>query len=237
MIALGLPLPPGGLPPVAAPILPAGCVIAFAGEVGSPAATYVSDLERWGWMICDGRALVICQYPELFAALGFRYALPGDSTALPTDPSAAATATFRLPDYRGMFLRGVNGADGKGGVDPDTGARTSPAGAASSEVGSRQQHALQNHEHTFLQVTQATGGTGPAVAGLATQKALTLDAPQPDGNASEFFTSVHETRPKNTYVYYLIRTGNGLGGVASLGGLGAPVGPQLAAPLAPRGGR
>jgi hypothetical protein len=122
MMSLGLPLPPGGLP--AAPLgLPAGAVIAFAGEVGAAGVAYTSALERWGWLVCDGRPLPICGYPELFAALGFRYARAGEATALPEDPAAAKAAQFRLPDYRGMFLRGV---DGGAGVDPDLDARSSP---------------------------------------------------------------------------------------------------------------
>jgi Phage Tail Collar Domain len=220
VISFGLPLPPG-LP--AAPLgLPAGCVIAFAGEVsaiGAPPAPYVLDLERWGWMVCDGRQLPISQYPELFAVLGFRYVHEGEPTDLPTDPTAAAAAKFRVPDYRGTFLRGANGyGGGSGGVDPDPDRRTSPSGAASAEVGSIQQHALQNHEHFYPQVSSATGGSGPAVAGMPTpgnQGGETVGDPQPQDNASELFLSKHETRPKNVYVYYLVRTTNGLAGLGA----------------------
>lgn len=220
MISLGLPLPPG-LP--AAPLgLPAGCVVAFAGEIGAQ-ADYVIDIERWGWMVCDGRQLSIAMYPELFAVLGFRYVHQGEPTTLPDDPQQAAKAMFRIPDYRGYFLRGVNGT---GGVDPDTGIRKSPSQADSSEVGSIQQHALQNHEHLFPQVSQATGGAGPPpAAGVPTEQGETVDAPQPQDNEDVFFTSSGETRPKNMYVYYIIRYTNGLAG------LGAthlpPLGPRL----------
>lgn len=211
MISFGHPLPPG-LP--AAPFgLPAGCVIAFAGEVsaiGAPLAPYLLDLERWGWMVCDGRQLAISQYPELFAVLGFRYVHDGESTDLPTDPQAAAAARFRVPDYRGYFLRGV------GGVDPDAGSRTSSSGATSAEVGSIQQHALQNHAHLYPQVSNATGGSGPAVAGVPTpgnHDGTTVEDPQPQGNAGELFLSKHETRPKNVSVHYLVRITNGLHGL------------------------
>lgn len=217
MISFGLPLPPG-LP--AAPFgLPAGCVIAFAGEVsaiGAPLAPYLLDIERWGWMVCDGRQLPISHYPELFAVLGFRYVLQGESTDLPTDPKAAAAAKFRIPDYRGTFLRGVNGSRSDGNGDPDAGLRTSSSGASSAEAGSMQQHALQNHEHFFPQVSSATGGSGPAVAGVPTpgnHNGKTVEDPQPQDNAGEFFLSKHETRPKNVSVHYLVRTTNGLYGL------------------------
>lgn len=212
----GAPLPP---PLHAAPAipsgLPAGAIIAFAGEVGAlgaQLASYVLDIERWGWMLCDGRQLRIAQYPELFAALGFRYVQSGESTDLPSDPSAAATASFRIPDYRGYFLRGV---DPEGAIDPDTSLRTSTSKATSNEVGSLQQHALQNHEHYFQQVSQATGGSGPPVAGVPTTDALTVKDPQPQDNASTFFTSKNETRPKNISVHYLIRISNGMGAFAA----------------------
>lgn len=220
MMSFGIPLPPG-LP--AAPLgLPAGCVVAFAGEIGAHVGPHVIDIERWGWMVCDGRQLHIAMYPELFAVLGFRYVLHGEPATLTDDPQEM----FRIPDFRGYFLRGVNGA---GGVDPDAGIRVSPSQAKSSEVGSMQQHALQNHEHHFDKVSQASGGTGPAVAGVPT-KSDTEDDPQPQGNADVFFTSKSETRPKNMYVYYIIRYTSGLYG------LGAPHLPPMGPPL-PGGAR
>lgn len=221
MIPFGLPLPPGGLP--AAPLgLPAGCVVAFAGEIGAQPGPYVLDIERWGWMVCDGRQLIVAMYPELFAVLGFRYVLEDEPTTLPDDPQQAAETMFRIPDYRGYFLRGVNGS---GGADPDTGDRKSPSQAASSEVGSIQQHALQDHEHFFQQVSQATGGAGPPVAGLPTTQAETVNAPQPQDNADVFFTSKNETRPMNIYIYYIIRYTSGPHG------LGAPHLPPMGPPL------
>src|SRR4051794_39840720 len=80
--------------------LPVGALVAFAGRLGMPVPNSASPpteytagspetepLEAWGWMLCDGRALSIYLYPELFAALGYLYGGSGDS--------------FCLPDYRG----------------------------------------------------------------------------------------------------------------------------------------
>jgi microcystin-dependent protein len=211
MMSFGIPLPPG-LP--AAPLgLPAGSVVAFAGEIGADVGPHVIDIERWGWMVCDGRQLQIAMYPELFAVLGFRYVHQGD----PQD-------MFRIPDYRGYFLRGVSGDSV---ADPDARIRVSPSQVKSSEVGSIQQHALQNHEHFFQQVSHPTGGTGPAVAGLATEQGKTTGLQFPDG---EDHSSPYETRPKNMYIYYIIRYTNGLYG------LGAPHLPPMGPPL-PGGAR
>ncbi|MFZ6643132.1 phage tail protein [Undibacterium sp. TC4M20W] len=68
--------------------IPVGSVLAFAGEISSPegAQQYVSPMEAWGWMLCDGRMLTVSQYPALFATLGYRYGGQNDQ--------------FRIPDYR-----------------------------------------------------------------------------------------------------------------------------------------
>lgn len=208
------PAAPAPAVPPAAWLLPAGVIVAFAGEVsplGAPPGAASSDVERAGWMICDGRALRIAQYPELFAAIAFRYARRGEPTCLPPQPEAAAAATFRIPDLRGTFLRGANGdgaIDGVAGADPDPQERRLLDGTASHAVGSRQRHALQKHEHRFAQVSQATGGAGGPVAGLATEQGETVGDPLPQDNAGELFSSAHETRPGNVAVHYLIRTSN-----------------------------
>jgi hypothetical protein len=172
-------------------------------------------------MVCDGRQLRIAMYPELFAVLGFRYVLRGEPTTLPEAPAQAAAAVFRIPDYRGYFLRGVSGA---AGVDPDPGSRAAPSGAASSEVGSLQPHAVQDHAHQFHQVSRATGGAGEPVAGVPGPLDDTVQAPQPRNNASVFHVSASETRPKNMYVHYIIRYTNGLHAI------GGPPVPPLGPP-------
>ncbi|MDN2709786.1 phage tail protein [Janthinobacterium sp. SUN118] len=92
---------------------PVGAVIAFAGTIAD------TSIEAWGWMVCDGRLLGVSQYPELFATLGYLY--------------GGANDTFRLPDYRGCFLRGR-----AAGTDTDAGQGAGPvrqeAGPNSADV-------------------------------------------------------------------------------------------------------
>jgi microcystin-dependent protein len=58
-----------------------------------------------GWLLCDGSTQSRTgQYSPLFAVIGTTYENAGDSGSV-----------FRLPDYRGMFLRGLD--EGRG-VDP-----------------------------------------------------------------------------------------------------------------------
>lgn len=74
---------------------PAGSITAYAG-----------DTPPDGWLLCQGQELSKTEYPELYAAIG-----DGWNTA--TNPTsgaayaAPAAGSFRLPDFRGSFLRGA----------------------------------------------------------------------------------------------------------------------------------
>lgn len=54
---------------------PVGTVTFFAGGIAQSAGSDpgVTQIEAFGWMVCDGRLLNADQYPELFAALGYAY--------------------------------------------------------------------------------------------------------------------------------------------------------------------
>jgi hypothetical protein len=65
--------------------VPAGTVIAFAGDAGSAPS---------GYLLCDGREVNQSDYPDLFAAIGSLY-------------GTASGGKFKVPDFRGMFLRGA----------------------------------------------------------------------------------------------------------------------------------
>ena len=86
--------------------VPVGTVVALA-------ASKVPD----GWLSCDGRTLNRDEYPELYAAIGDLYG------------RGAGEGEFKLPDYRGMFLRGV---DAEKEVEKDRGDRTPPSDAPKS---------------------------------------------------------------------------------------------------------
>jgi len=97
-----------------------------------------------GWMPCDGRAL-----DQRDTATN--YALLHD--AIMEVYGATANGYFCVPDYRGMFLRGV---DGGRRLDPDAAARTAPRpdlpnhGAAGDTVGSKQDFLLGAHTHPYI---------------------------------------------------------------------------------------
>ncbi len=99
-------------------LVPPGTVVAFAGEVAPN-----------GWLFCDGSPLPRNgQFERLFQAIGISHGAGDGET------------TFNLPDYRGIFLRGV---DHQRGLDPEATARISLAdgGNVGDAVGTYQGNA------------------------------------------------------------------------------------------------
>ncbi|TNE45117.1 MAG: tail fiber protein [Deltaproteobacteria bacterium] len=84
--------------------LPAGTVISYAAPISLDANK--KPIPPHGWLYCDGSWYKTADHPELFKALKGHYGLKGTGTS----------QEFRVPDYRGYFLRGVAG----GGVGEAT---------------------------------------------------------------------------------------------------------------------
>lgn len=147
-----------------------GVIAAF----GGPPANIPS-----GWLYCDGAAYTIQKYPDLFAKIGWYWGKPNVST-------------FRVPDFRGLFLRGL---DTSGQArDPDVASRQSFNGSgAGASVGSYQADELASHRHLVL------GGAG--APGTRTFDGGNGSPAYPTG-----FTGGNETRPKNVAVIYMIKT-------------------------------
>lgn len=183
---------------------PAGTVVAFAGMIASEKdcgtdALPVVDIESMGWMDCDGRWLLAAQYSDLHGAIGFLYG----------ERDSDKGKEFRIPDYRGMFLRGV---DGGAGVDPDVKKRIAPKGEGwkPEYVGSSQEDAIQTHKHQYQEASSTTPGgdkgaaASPAAPGLTEPPADQSSEIPGDARVSS------ETRPKNIYVNYIIKINNNL---------------------------
>jgi rhizosphere induced protein len=146
----------------------------------------VALLEPLGWMVCDGRQLFVSAFYELYAALGNLYG---------GDP---ASGTFRIPDLRGVFVRGVdNGA----GADPDANKRRSPDDKEDyAGVGSMQLDALQTHQHDYKEPTGTTISDKGSAAFSVPPDTLKTSDPLPPARVSK-----DETRARNIAVYYIIR--------------------------------
>jgi microcystin-dependent protein len=154
-------------------IIPAGTVVAFAGNMAPS-----------GWLMCNTNIPVSrTTYARLFAAIGTAHGTGDDST------------TFHLPDYRGRFLRGV---DGTAGLDIDKAGRgfMNAGGATGNNIGSVQGDQFASHTHTIV-----AGGEGfyPGDASSFFPTVSTL------GSKPTLATGGNETRPKNAYVNWIIK--------------------------------
>jgi hypothetical protein len=177
--------------------VPAGTVVAFAGSV---------DAIPNGWMLCDGRELSRSEYSTLFYAIRTAHGAGDGST------------TFRVPDYRGYFLRGVDHGTGR---DPDSATRTSRGTLSPQQVGSVQDDATRipgnlrvrqggahshqytytkNHHHTGTRIDRYDDGGD----GLYEQ---TVPGTTSSGGVHShgLIGGDQETRPKNNYVNWIIK--------------------------------
>ncbi|MBM3866124.1 MAG: tail fiber protein [Verrucomicrobia bacterium] len=123
---------------------PVGTIVAFAGDDTPP-----------GYVWCNGASLsrTDARYIELFAKLS----TASGQTVSPRWGYVDAT-TFRVPDLRGVFLRGVDSGRGQ---DPDVNSRTAayPNGSTGGVVGSYQDSDTKAHQHN-VSLSGNTGDVG-----------------------------------------------------------------------------
>ncbi len=154
---------------------PPGTIIAYGGSL---------EFAPQGWLHCDGTAVSRAKYSRLFSKIGTAWGT-GDGTS-----------TFHLPNLQGMFLRGV---DGPRDLDPDKASRNpNNGGNDGNMVGSWQPDELKSHSHSWTlgAASNPTAGDNSLINGYGFTRFINFG-----GNA----TGGSETRPKNSYVYYLIK--------------------------------
>jgi len=153
-------------------LCPVGTILAYAGDT-APA----------GWLLCNGTSYSTTTHPNLYAAIGVRF--------------GGGAGSFNVPDFRGRFLRGRDGGQGR---DPDRGSRTAmnTGGATGDAVGSIQADAFRSHTHSWLfGLEQDDSGTGGSHNEFTRTPGSVAD--------SIGFTGGSETRPVNAYVNYIIK--------------------------------
>jgi hypothetical protein len=172
---------PAGWAPGSAPSdAPVGTVISFAGDESS-----IPDRGRW--MVCDGSSHSTSALPELYSVIKNKY--------------GGTSSDFKLPDYRGVFLRMIDKTSaGARGRDED----------GSRSVGDAQDDATGDHEHSYSipnagwdlsQVCWAgCPGGGGAVAILIHNNLRTAK-----GTTGGVVPKPKESRPKNVGILYLIK--------------------------------
>ena len=143
---------------------PVGSVIASAVNAGGINS---------GYLPCNGAAVSRTVYIDLFNHIGTNYGAGDGST------------TFNIPDYRGVFLRGID--EGRG-LDPNR------------AFASYQDDEIKSHRHK-LGIPEDTNGIG-------NNKALNSSSGNDEGVAFNHYSDIQggsETRPKNMPVIYFIK--------------------------------
>lgn len=178
-------------------LLPVGSVIAYAGPIEN-----LERLTEGKWRVCNGDVLSKALYRELYEAIGGAWGDEGGN--------------FRLPDLGGRFLRGVD----NGREKRDIASERNFNGVGSREgVGSTQGDSTRLPNNAFVTDNPGDhrhdspswgGAGGPYEVGAPNSN--TPDYPggyptSPNGAHTHRISTGgdNETRPKNAYVYWLIR--------------------------------
>ncbi|AEG42330.1 tail collar protein [Bdellovibrio phage phi1402] len=185
--------------PTPPPAIPPGTVFAYAGYAGVPE----------GYLECNGQTVSRETYAALFDAINIAHGAGDGST------------TFHLPDYRGRFLRGVDGTAGRD-QNKTTRSASNSGGNSGNNVGSVQLDSMQNLTGNFaftddnspamaVRVREAAGAFGldngntNFVNSNSVPAAVTLPY-RVNFDASRQARTSTETRPQNSNVLYIIKT-------------------------------
>ena len=167
--------------------VPIGTILIYSGSTDNgtdEGRLNRAALSAQGYLICDGAEVAVKDYGTLYGLIQNYYGKPSNNTL------------FRLPDLRGVFLRGT---DYGRGLDPDRNNRSfgGYTGATGNQVGSMQQDQLKSHKHFmgYLHKRSFMGGNAS-------------DKPIKDCDGSDYYTrdtGGNETRPVNLNVNYIIK--------------------------------
>jgi microcystin-dependent protein len=160
---------------------PPGSLIAFAG-------TSVPT----GWLACQGQAVSQTTYAALYAAIGATWNTGGEGAG-----------NFRLPDLRGMFVRGT----GTNATGSSSGAVGPSVGAYAADTYLNHSHAVTDPGHTHTIAGASTTGASTALLfGVSVGSTFTSNSNTTGLTVNTSTTGGTETKPKNYGVLYIIKT-------------------------------
>ena len=168
--------------------MPVGSIVAFAGP---------TNLIPSGWLQCNGDPIYARDFPDLCGIIQDYWG-----------PVNAISGEHVLPDLRAMILRGVNGSRNDSYADPEVQIRVSHNGRP-NDVASLQTDAFQGHFHSLAWDHAPSIGREPNNTDGGDERngfypqSLSVTGPT-QGQDGPVRVSV-ETRPKNAYVYYIIK--------------------------------
>lgn len=196
---------------VAAPSeYPVGSIMVWPGRIplaGSP-ENFIPD----GWLLCDGSSRRKDEYAQLYEVIRDDWTLGNPGSEL-----------FEIPDFRGLFMRGVQGTrandDNARGVwwgEQSIGNRMAiNSSRPDNGLASMQPDLIQQHTH---RVVDSTGTYDSLLQSHRSEENDTISDDFEDfrgdaslitrgqmGNSRSPYDSIHETRPNNVFVHYLIK--------------------------------
>src|ERR1041384_4620432 len=149
-------------------------------------------LKKNGWLVCDGSSHSKDGengiYKHLFDVIGYAWGR-----------GSTDTNEFRVPDLQGYFLRGI---DPSGMRDLDSITNRFPlwSGGNTNGVGSYQSEELKEHSHLLY-----NSGTPGSNYTTAARSDVGNNPTYINGGNIVKSSGGRETRPKNAYVYYIIK--------------------------------
>lgn len=150
--------------------------VTYAGPIGE-ILLWASTVMPSGYLPCDGRELSVDEYLDLYRLLGTTY-------------GGVIARTFRLPDTRGLFVRGLNPSDS--GRDPGR------------HLGiDIQEDALQEHHHSFNSYLALQSGSATLCYSSHPRDQMDVIGRVLGARAAG------ETRPANIALIYIIKCREG----------------------------
>lgn len=178
--------------------------VPYAENIGTPVGSimpYMGTTAPAGWLMCDGSEIDRAQYARLFAVIGTNSGFTDDSN-------------FRVPDFRGRFLRGASGTTTN---DPDrnTRAAQNSGGATGNNIGSLQPDAIRNITGSLNPLNNQHGytvGTGSGAISTTNSSTQGWESRARSGwvtgwnfDASREVPIGSDNRPTNISVNYIIK--------------------------------
>ena len=165
-----------------------GVVKSYVNNRVPPGAIMIWSMEvpPDGWFECNSDWLQIGEYNDLYLAVGktYGYNQVGNS--------------FRLPDYRGFFLRGWD-HDNPVPNDPNSGSRLDRGdGVAGNFVGTKQNDEFKEHAHSTVQMIGNNSIDG-------VDSTTTYSGEHHNESRFTGDEGGSETRPKNINVMFIIK--------------------------------
>lgn len=179
------------LTPTSAP-----AAVATAGVYPGEVRAFAGPIPPKGWLVCDGREFSESEYQLLYQAIGDLW-------------GSSAPGKFKIPDLRGLFLRGRNDTRVDRYNDPESAGRELSAGAPvdpalrGNQVGSLQGDQFFLHRHTTRLTARWGDKYGDTIGWGADNGQHPAGVISQDTDVS----GGAETRPRNAYVLFCIFTG------------------------------